>query len=84
MEIERAIKEKVNEVKRNSTLHEQQELTKVPSVMEYISVKEELEVVKREVKNWERKLEIVTGTLKILRQKSKAALMASAEMKTTL
>lgn len=68
MEIERAIKEKNMENQRNSVLQQQFELVKVPSVMAYVEMKTELEAVKREVKNWERKLEIANGGLKVVRQ----------------
>jgi len=74
-EIEKAIKSRDKEQKKNFVLHQQHELAKVPSILEYVKLKTELDNVKHEVQNWERKVEIISGQIKVMKQQARAQQM---------
>ncbi|KAL0480853.1 coiled-coil domain-containing protein [Acrasis kona] len=68
-EIEKVLKDKDKEGRKNTNLIQQHEKVKVPEILDYVKLKAELDVVRKEVTNWERKLEIASMNEKTNRQK---------------
>lgn len=69
IEIGNTLKEKEHEEKVHARLTRKHEESKVPDVMDYIALKSEVDQLRKDIKSWERKVEVVTGSLRVLRSK---------------
>ncbi|CAD2219306.1 hypothetical protein AGDE_11244 [Angomonas deanei] len=57
---------------KNTIIKSQHEAVRVPKIEDYIAQKAELFELEKTVKNWERKVEISKGQVKVMKQKMKA------------
>nr|CAG4707760.1 unnamed protein product [Naegleria fowleri] len=76
-EIEFVLKDKDIELSRNQKMVVQHEQVKVPEILTYIKMKAELDQVRKEVTNWQRKVEIQSMNESNLRKKLQGLLMSN-------
>lgn len=69
LEIETTLKQRETQQRRNQRLVRQHEETKVPDVMNYVMMKSEVDQLRKELRSWERKVEVATGSERVLRSK---------------
>lgn len=69
IDMEQVLKEKNMANRKHAKLVYQKETTKVPFILEYVQMKKDLDTMKRDIKDWQRKLEIMQGTEKVNRYK---------------
>eukprot|EP00818_Percolomonas_sp_WS_P005517 CAMPEP_0117438794 /NCGR_PEP_ID=MMETSP0759-20121206/2238_1 /TAXON_ID=63605 /ORGANISM="Percolomonas cosmopolitus, Strain WS" /LENGTH=439 /DNA_ID=CAMNT_0005230499 /DNA_START=1 /DNA_END=1320 /DNA_ORIENTATION=+ len=62
-------KEKIQQEKKHKNLRQHLEEVRVPSILDYVKIKAELDVIRKEVSNWERKVEISETNRKLHRTK---------------
>lgn len=68
-EIAQVKKEKIQQERKNKSVRQHLEEVRVPSILDYVKVKAELDVIRKEVTNWERKVEISDVNRKLYRTK---------------
>lgn len=77
-EIELVLKQKEKNEIVNSKLQEQQEIMRVPEILDYVKLKATQHQLQKDVKNWQRKYEIA----KMNERLSKSALIALRQKKS--
>jgi hypothetical protein len=60
-------------------LKDRQEGLAVPPVLEYVSITQEARELKKEIKNWEQRIEVQTGALKLLKRTVRQGIAAHAD-----
>lgn len=62
-------KEKIQQKRKHEFLVQHHDQVRVPSILDYVKIKAELDVIRKEVANWERKREISEVNRKLFRTK---------------
>mmetsp|Transcript_4020 Transcript_4020/g.5935 ORF Transcript_4020/g.5935 Transcript_4020/m.5935 type:complete len:382 (-) Transcript_4020:1711-2856(-) len=70
-------KEKIQQKRKHEFLVQHHDQVRVPSILDYVKIKSELDVIRKEVDNWERKREISEVNVKMFRSKLNKAKKAS-------